>query len=173
MWKNKVQFFHTSLQNAWGRFAPFPQASPPSIHKQQNRTFHLLQKPDISICYRHSFGKVPQPPRNGGAKLFIRAPRTFSFNSRNTQHSQSLGDVGAMGVWMNVFVHIENAAILPDVKSPAVRKSCGTQHPVRPCNPFIRIAQNGIVEPERLSEWAVGASRIYPHAEALCFEAPE
>src|SRR5437867_1106207 len=53
MWKNKVQFFHTSLQNAWGRFAPFPQASPPSIHKQQNRTFHLLQKPDISICYRH------------------------------------------------------------------------------------------------------------------------
>src|SRR5439155_5550731 len=55
MWKNKVQFFHTSLQNAWGRFAPFPQASPPSIHKQQNRTFHLLQKPDISICYRHHF----------------------------------------------------------------------------------------------------------------------
>ena len=31
---------------------------------------------------------------------------------------------------MNVFVHIENAAILPDVKSPAVRKSCGTQHAV-------------------------------------------
>jgi len=53
VWKNKVQFFHTSLQNAWGRFAPFPQASRPSIHKQQNRTFHLLQKPDISICYRH------------------------------------------------------------------------------------------------------------------------
>src|SRR6059036_1732663 len=96
--------------------------------------------------------RVPQPPRNGGAKLFIRAPRTFSFNSRNAQHSQSLGDVGAMGVWMNVFVHVENAAILPDVKSPAVRKSCGTQHAVRPCNPFIRIAQNGIVEPERLRE---------------------
>ena len=74
---------------------------------------------------------------------------------------------------MNVFVHVENAAILPDVKSPAVRKSCGTQHAVRPCNPFIRIAQNGIVEPERLSELAVGASRIYAHAEALCFEAPE
>src|SRR5438552_16872749 len=55
MWKNKVQFFHTSLQNAWGRFAPFPQASPPSIHKQQNRTFHLLQKPDISICYRQEY----------------------------------------------------------------------------------------------------------------------
>ena len=23
--------------------------------KQQNRTLHLLQKPDISICYRHIF----------------------------------------------------------------------------------------------------------------------
>ena len=74
---------------------------------------------------------------------------------------------------MNVFVHIENAAILPDVKSPAVRKSCGTQHAVRPCNPFIRIAENGIVEPERFRELAVGGSRIYTHAEALCFETPE
>src|SRR5207244_8194681 len=117
--------------------------------------------------------KVPQPPRNGGAKLFIRAPRTFSFNCRNAQRRQSLGDVRAMGVWTNVLVHVENAAILPDIKSPAVRKSCGTQHAVRPCNRFIRIAQNGIVEPERLSELAVGASRIYAHAEALCFEAPE
>ena len=78
-----------------------------------------------------------------------------------------------MGVWMNVFVHIENAAILPDVKSPAVRKSCGTQHAVRPCNPFIRIAENGIVEPERLRELAVGLGRIYTHAEAFGFETPE
>ncbi len=74
---------------------------------------------------------------------------------------------------MNVFVHIENAAILPDVKSPAVRESCRTQHAVRTCNPFIRIAENGIVEPERLRESVVGLGRIYTHAEALGFETPE
>ena len=74
---------------------------------------------------------------------------------------------------MNVFVHIENAAILPNVKSPAVRESCRTQHAVRPCNPFIRIAENGIVEPERLRELAVGLRRIYTRAEVFRFEAAE
>jgi hypothetical protein len=78
-----------------------------------------------------------------------------------------------MGAGMNVFVHIENAAILPNVKSPAVRESCRTQHAVRPCNPFIRIAENGIVEPERLRESVVGLGRIYTHAEAFGFETPE
>jgi len=68
MWKNKVQFFHTSLQNAWGRFAPFPQASPPSIHEQQNRTFHLLQKPDISICYRHHDERLCRLSRSPGER---------------------------------------------------------------------------------------------------------
>jgi hypothetical protein len=42
-----------SVQNACWRFTHFPQARRRSINKQQNRTFHLLQKPDIFICYRH------------------------------------------------------------------------------------------------------------------------
>ena len=74
---------------------------------------------------------------------------------------------------MNVFVHIENAAILPDVKSPAVRESCRTQHAVRTCNPFIRIAEDGIVEPERLRESSIGLDRIYTDAETFCFKNPE
>jgi hypothetical protein len=34
-------------------FPQFPQPHGDQSTKQQNRTFHLLQKPDISICYRH------------------------------------------------------------------------------------------------------------------------
>src|SRR5439155_20715316 len=103
----------------------------------------------------------------------VRAPGTCGCYSRDGPNSQSAGDVGGMGVGMKVFVHIENAAILPDVKSPAVRESCRTQHAVRTCNPFIRIAENGIVEPERLRESVVGLGRIYTHAEALGFETTE
>jgi hypothetical protein len=46
------KFFHSSLQNACWRFAQFPQARRRLTNKQQNRTDHLLQKPDIFICYR-------------------------------------------------------------------------------------------------------------------------
>src|SRR6476469_4933053 len=49
--KQKTVFPHL-LAKRLGRFAQFPQARRRSNHKQQNRTDHLLQKPDISICYR-------------------------------------------------------------------------------------------------------------------------
>ena len=50
-------FFHTPLQNPAGfRTAPTGSTAV-QIHKQQNRTFHLLQKPDIFTCYRHHDGR--------------------------------------------------------------------------------------------------------------------
>ncbi len=53
--KSENEFFHSSLQNACWRFAQFPQARRRyQTNKQQNRTFHLLQKPDIFICYRQA-----------------------------------------------------------------------------------------------------------------------
>jgi hypothetical protein len=43
-------FFHQSLQNPAG-FRTVSTGSAGMNLKQQNRTDHLLQKPDISICY--------------------------------------------------------------------------------------------------------------------------
>jgi len=39
------------LGKACWLFAQFPQARRRLTNKQQNRTLHLLQKPDIFICY--------------------------------------------------------------------------------------------------------------------------
>jgi hypothetical protein len=47
--EKQKQFFHTSLQNPAG-FRTVPTGSTTVTHKQQNRTLHLLQKPDIFIC---------------------------------------------------------------------------------------------------------------------------
>ena len=45
-------FFHVILQNPAG-FRTVSTGSTAINNKQQNRTFHLLQKPDIFTCYRH------------------------------------------------------------------------------------------------------------------------
>jgi hypothetical protein len=43
-------FSHRNLQNPAG-FRTVPTGSTAVNQKQQNRTDHLLQKPDIFICY--------------------------------------------------------------------------------------------------------------------------
>lgn len=48
--ENKERFFDTPLQNPAG-FCTVSTGPAGMNLKQQNRTDHLLQKPDISICY--------------------------------------------------------------------------------------------------------------------------
>jgi hypothetical protein len=50
--KLKKQFSHRSLQNPAGFRTVFTGSTGINL-KQQNRTDHLLQIPDIFICYRH------------------------------------------------------------------------------------------------------------------------
>ena len=76
-------------------------------------------------------------------------------------------------MWMDIFVHIENAAVFADVKGPSAGESCGAQYAIRPGSRLIRITENWIIEAERLRELAVGIRRIYTHAEAFGFEAAE
>jgi len=65
-----------TVQNACWRFAQFPQARRRSINKQQNRTLHLLQKPDIFICYRHSvLSPIQAAEYDRGAQLSIVASK--------------------------------------------------------------------------------------------------
>ncbi len=52
--KQSTVFPHV-LAKRLGAFCTVPTGFTAVIHKQQNRTFHLLQKPDISICYRQPF----------------------------------------------------------------------------------------------------------------------
>ena len=57
--------------------------------KQQNRTLHLLQKPDIFICYRHSCDWI--------ARAYIESP--FPPNSNSAQHSPwTVGPITALAV---------------------------------------------------------------------------
>jgi hypothetical protein len=55
--KLKKQFSHRSLQNPAGFRTVFTGSTGINL-KQQNRTDHLLQIPDIFICYRHSRGRI-------------------------------------------------------------------------------------------------------------------
>jgi len=52
---SELQFLSTA---AWKSLLAFHTVSTGTAAmnlKQQNRTFHLLQKPDIFICYRHRY----------------------------------------------------------------------------------------------------------------------
>lgn len=78
-----------------------------------------------------------------------------------------------MRLGMNVFVDVENLAVLADIERPARRKSGGAQYAVRLGDPLIGVTENGVVEPERPGELAVGFDGIDAHAEVFGFEATE
>ena len=50
--------------------------------KQQNRTDHLLQKPDTFICYRQK-----EPDRKSLNKTYISFEANGDFENKRTQHS--------------------------------------------------------------------------------------
>jgi hypothetical protein len=77
------KFFHRCLQNACWRFAQFPQARWRLTNNKRNRTDHLLQKPDISICYRHRVGEIGDREELNwaGEKVNTASPSPAQFNS--------------------------------------------------------------------------------------------
>ena len=56
-----LEFLPQRLGKAGWLFTQFPQARRRSTNKQQNRTDHLLQKPDIFICYGHRISILELP----------------------------------------------------------------------------------------------------------------
>jgi len=53
VWKNKNGFSTRPCKTPAGVSHSSHRLDGGINNKQQNRTFHLLQKPDIFICYRH------------------------------------------------------------------------------------------------------------------------
>ena len=53
-----LQFLPTAAWKSLLAFHTVSTGPAAVIHKQQNRTLHLLQKPDIFICYRHVLSKT-------------------------------------------------------------------------------------------------------------------
>ncbi len=51
---SQLQFLSTAAWKSLLAFHTVPTGTAGINLKQQNRTDHLLQKPDISICYRHA-----------------------------------------------------------------------------------------------------------------------
>jgi hypothetical protein len=77
--KLKKQFSHRSLQNPAGFRTVFTGSTGINL-KQQNRTDHLLQIPDIFICYRQAL-TFSNSHRNLGAKSVARIPRQTARDS--------------------------------------------------------------------------------------------
>jgi hypothetical protein len=73
--KLKNKFFHRGLQNPAG-FRTVSTGSATINLKQQNRTLHLLQKPDTFICYRHERKSKPSLTKRalsvGAVRVWIR-----------------------------------------------------------------------------------------------------
>ena len=88
------KFLHRSLQNACWRFAQFPQARRrlTKTTKQQNRTDHLLRKPDIFICYRHERKEnigIRKSCRTGNLKSRNRTIPAFQIRNQKAQTGRS------------------------------------------------------------------------------------